>query len=270
MALVFQAELVKLMSRLSARVGLVLAFLLGVIPPLLTFLFVSQDPMVNGAAAQSFEIDPTQILIAALYIRSFPVVMRAFLIILAAQSLAGEFGARTLREDLLRPVTRHGVFFAKFGALLVWDAFALLLTFVPCALIGLLAFGTGGPWLAVILAYALAVVCDAGVIAVVFAIGALTRSTVATITGMLVFLVLDKMLGLAMPLASTVATLFTTSEFIIDLLNQWPILPSAAFGVWTFVLPDAEFMMISTCSLALITDASLLTALVALRRLDVP
>ncbi len=270
MPLVFMAESVKLMSRISARIGLVVAFLIGVLPPLATALIVYQDPMINGASAQSMGVVPTNIVIAALYIRSFPVVMRAFLIILAAQSLAGEFGARTLREDLLRPVTREGVFFAKFMALLVWDAAALALTFVPCALISLLAFGTSGPWVAVFLAYALAVVCDAAVTSVVFAIGTLTRSTVATITGMLVFLVLDKMLGLAMPVASTVAGIFTTSEVIIDLLNQWPILPSAAFGVWTVVLPDTEFRMISVCSLALITTASLLVSLHYLRRLNVP
>jgi len=269
--LLVQAEFFKLMSRTSAKLGLLLSLALGLGMPLLSLLLMNSGMMVNGVDASSaFQVDPNDGLVYSLYIRSFPVAIRAFLVILGAQALAGEFSARTLREDLLRPVPRWAVLFAKLAALMLWDAASLGLTFGAGTLIGVMAFGTGGAWLATTLAYFLALLCDTGIIAVVLATGVLTRSTVATIASLIVFFVLDKMLGWAMVAASTAAMMFTTSEVIIQLLNRWPALPSAAFASWSFVLADQQVYWESVASGVLITACSLLFALLWIRRIDVP
>ncbi|MCB9673723.1 MAG: ABC transporter permease [Alphaproteobacteria bacterium] len=269
--LLVQAELLKLFSRPSAKIGLLASLAVGLALPLLAILLVNSGMVVNGVDARSaFSVDANDTLVNALYVRSFPVGIRAFLIILGAQAFAGELAARTLREDLLRPVPRWAVLMAKLVALALWDAASLGLGFFGGALVGIVAFGTEGAWVATALAYSLALLCDVGVIAIVLAIGVLTRSTVATIASLIVFFVLDKMLGWAMLFASTAAMMFTTSEPIIRLLNQWPALPSAAFGSWAFVLADNDWNWVSVSAAGLYTALALLFALLWFRRSEVP
>ena len=121
-----------------------------------------------------------------------------------------------------------------------------------------------------LLATFLNLLCDAGVVAIVFAVGVITRSTVATIAGMLVGLVLDKMLGLALVFASGLAEMLHTSPIIVKALNSWPLLPSAAFGLWAGVLPDQSIDARSVASLLLLTAGGLLAAILRLRRMEVP
>ncbi|MEZ4319349.1 MAG: ABC transporter permease subunit [Myxococcota bacterium] len=269
--LLVMAEFLKLFSRISAKLGLLASLALGLAMPLLALLLVNSGLTVNGAEAQNyFSSTPNDALVNALYVRSFPVGIRAFLVILGAQAVAGELASRTLREDLLRPVPRWAVVVAKLAALLMWDAVSLGVMFGAGALIGVVALGTDGAWMATILAYFLALVCDAGIIAIVLATGVATRSTVATIAALIVFFVLDKMLGWAMVIASTAAMMFTTSEVVVRLLNQWPLLPSAAFASWAFVLPDATVNWVSVWSALLITASSLLFTLLWIRRMEVP
>ncbi len=275
-----RAELLKLLSRMSAKVGLLLSLCIGLGLPLWWVLLMNSGIQVNYEdSATVFAVSPNDTLVYALYVRSFPVCIRAFLVILGAQMLAGEFRAKTLREDLLRPVPRWSVLAAKFAALLVWDAVSLLVTFGAATLIGVLAFGTDGPWLATILAYSLAWVCDAGVIAVVFAIGVLTRSTVGTIASLIVFFVLDKMLGWAMLTGSVIAAGVGIPPRIAALLNQWSALPSAAFGSWSWILPETEGVLssipgpdyvVSWSAAVLIWAAATLFAGIWMHRIDVP
>jgi ABC-type transport system involved in multi-copper enzyme maturation permease subunit len=272
------AEIVKLLSRLSAKMGLLASLCVGLAMPLFMLLLMNSGIQVNGNdASQYFAVTPNDTLVYALYVRSFPVAIRAFLVILGAQMLAGEFRARTLREDLLRPVPRWTVLTAKFAALMVWDAASLFITFGAAALIGVLAFGTDGAWLATVLAYFLALVCDAGVIAVVFAIGVLTRSTVATISSLIVFFVLDKMLGWAMITGSVVAMAAGVSPEVVEALNRWDLLPSTAFGSWASVLPESEVApmmapdyVVSWSAVALIWAACMLFSGLWMKRIDVP
>ena len=264
------AETTKVFSRLSAKVGLLVSVGIGACLPLLLWLFVNSGMIVNGVESDEFfAANATDGIGWSLSARNFMLV-RAFLVVLGAQTFAGELSARTLREALLRPVPRDLVVFAKWLALIVWDAVSLGLTWVTAAVLGSLLLGVDGVWVDVTLATFVNLLCDAGVIAVVFAVGVVTKSTVATIAGMIVALVLDKLLGMAMVIAAGIAGALETTPIIVTVLNSWPILPSAAFGLWAGMLPDGVVDARSVASLLILTAGGLLATMLRLRRMEVP
>lgn len=264
------AETVKVFSRLSAKVGLLMSVAVGAFMPLMLWFFLNSGMMVNGVESDEFfAATATDGISWGLTARNF-LLVRAFLVVLGAQTFAGELSARTLREALLRPVHRDVVVFAKWVALLVWDAASLALTWGTAAVLGSVLLGLDGVWVDVTLATFVNLLCDAGVIAVVFAVGVLTKSTVATIAGMIVALVLDKMLGMAMTLAAGIAGALETSPIIVTVLNSWPVLPSAAFGLWAGMLPDGTVDARSVASLLILTAGGLLATMLQLRRMEVP
>ncbi|WP_047151270.1 ABC transporter permease [Aneurinibacillus tyrosinisolvens] len=66
-----------------------------------------------------------------------------FAIVLGAQSLYDEFKDGTIKQLLLRPVSRTSILLSKYTANVVVILFAALFLCVACAVIGLLLFGTG-------------------------------------------------------------------------------------------------------------------------------
>lgn len=266
--LLVHAEFVKLNSRISAKLGLLVSIAVGFVLPLV--LFGTAYAIRGSQAELMFDTSTTRPMVWGLYVRNL-LVVRAFLVVLGAQALAGELAAQTVREDLLRPVPRYAVFMAKWLAIIGWDALSLLATFLVSAVFGLGLFGLDGMWTETALAYLINLVCDAGVIAVVLAFAAVTRSNVATIAGVVVGLVGDKALGVALPTASTAAEFFQASPLVVELINQWPILPSAAFAVWTFpLILESERLWISVASLFFIMASSLLIGLTSFKRMMVP
>ena len=130
----------------------------------------------------------------ALWARNF-FVARAFLIWIVAEMFAGELVARTLREDLMRPVRRVTVFVAK---LLAAQAFVAALVAVPLVVsfvVGAVLFGFQGGMGDVLLGYALAWVGDAGFVCMVAAIALWLRSVPGTVLGVFLYWVLDQALG---------------------------------------------------------------------------
>lgn len=264
------AETTSVFSRLSARVGLLMSAAVGIAMPLMLYVMLNSGMVINGVdSTDYFAASATDGLSWGLTARNF-LLVRAFLVVLGAQVIAGELSARTLRETLLRPVSRDAVVFAKWIALLAWDVVSLATTFVFGALFGVLTLELDGYWVDILLATALNLVCDAGLIAVVFAVGALTRSTVATIAGLLVAIMLDKMLGWGMMFASGVAEMLQSSPMVVKIVGSWPMLPSAAFNLWQTVLPDYEMDARSVASLVLLTAGGLLATMLRLRRMEVP
>jgi hypothetical protein len=130
----------------------------------------------------------------ALWARNF-FVARAFLIWIVAEMFAGELVARTLREDLMRPVQRRTVFVAK---LLAAQALVAGLVVVP----GVVSFAVGAALFGVqdglgdaARGYALAWVGDAGFVCMVAAIALWLRSVPGTVLGVFLYWVLDQALG---------------------------------------------------------------------------
>lgn len=266
--LLLLAEQVKLFRRPAARLGLVVSGLLGVLMPLLLVAQIQASEALFGPGASAgLDPTPTQPMFWALTLRNF-FVAQVFLIVLGAQTLAGEIGDRTLREGLLQPVSRSAVLLAKLGALLTFDAATLLLPFVVGAVLGAGAFGLDGLWTTAVLAYLLNLLSDAMLIALTVLVSVATRSTLATLGGLLITLIFDMVTRWVAIVVASGA--IVRNDTIIWVAKQHPVLLNACLGLWGSVLPGASFdprTLAATLGLGLGSTA---LALLLFQRSDIP
>lgn len=236
-----EAETRRLLSRLSVRVALGAMAAIGVALPLLMLLItltVKQD--VDGEVNRAtFELSSA--LYSTLAVRNF-FVFRAMLIAVVAVSVAGELGARTLREDLLRPVPRGRALMARWLALMIFVAAGLVLPATLALVLGVPMFGFGGDLRGVAELYGLTFLGDAGFGTMVLAIALFSRSVPGTIGGVFLYWVFDQMLqwllwvlSLGLPLVEgTLKQQGLEQLFVIlnALVQARPWLPSAAFNLY--------------------------------------
>ncbi len=268
-----EAEVRKLFSRLPAKVGLVMAVLIGIGVPALrggyellgAYLVTSR----GGTAYSS--VDPAWLMYLTLYMRNL-FVMRVVLIVLAALTFAGEYQARTLREDLLRPVTRWSVLLAKWLALIVYCGVNLGLTLIPGSIVSVVGYGVGGDWGDVVLRYLSTFVADGGFCALALVIAVASRSVAGTIAGMFLFYVTDLVAGAGLSVVAAFPQLPMQEQVRSVLLGVKPFMPSAAFAAWNggALWSDQSWTWQSFVSLAVITVVSLIGADQVFRRMDVP
>lgn len=279
LAAIWRAETTKLFTRSSARAGLLVAALVALAALLMLWWVSSSAMVVNGAAVSEILVETRNApgaLRWGLLTRNF-FVLRAFLILVGAQAVAGELQARTLREDLLRPVPRWAVVAAKWGALATWIAATLGVAWVVGALGGSLLLGTGGPWGEVALGYVATWACDVGFASLVMAISLAVRGVAGTVMGVFLFLVLDTFLGWGLRVLEWAAGIDVIRQsagalaWVLDVVakaNPW--LPSSAFAAWRGVSPDLPWVWQSFVALLLVTAVAMIATERQLARLDVP
>jgi ABC-type transport system involved in multi-copper enzyme maturation permease subunit len=271
------AEIVKLFSRTSARLGLVLLVLLAAAPPLAVFalkmaikLFGSEDASMNGVPFdQILSLPAPMAMVWALTARNF-FVAKAFLIVLGAQVFAAEYQAQTLREDLLRPVPRWAILLSRWLALDSWVVATGLFSWAAATLLGLVFFGGAGDWQAPSLGFFASILAECGFAAVVLAIAVVTRSVAFTIAGVFLFIVLDYSSGLLLAgarMLSAIQNEYTqTIARVADAIYPW--MPFSAFGVWHGF--KAGWSWQGFVALAVYSLLAMLVAQVVFRRIDVP
>lgn len=272
----YEAEVRKLLSRTSARVGLALALVLGLALPIVRGLWqlgVVYIATQNGAdASQIPSVDPTGPVYAALWIRNF-FLMRVFLIMIGSLSFAGEYQTRTLREDLLRPVSRPAVLLTKWLALITWVTATLVLSGGTAGLVSMIAFPGGEGWGTLGLQYLVAILCDAGFAAVVLLVAVIIRSVAGTLAGMFLFYLADLAIAVGLMLVASVP-MFGLDKSAQEFAGQVsPWLPSAAFSAWnggTIWASAGTWSTPAFASLGVITFGSLLIAMWQFNRIDVP
>lgn len=299
-----RAESVKLSKRTSVRLAFVLLFLIAVGWPILLFglrmtlvdmavqqaggtLTAEQASQLaqNGPQAWTF-VDAVN---AVVWTRNF-FVFRALLIAVVAVSVAGEFVARTLREDLVRPVSRSAVLLAKVAALQLFVAATLVLPLVltvglgaallgvPSADVAAGASATGALQDAGLL-IGLTWLGDAGFTALVVAIAVVLRSVPGTLGGVFLYWVLDKLLGFSL------FVLASGKDWFIEMLERGgaaplvpmvhtlvaarPWLPSAAFDLSSYYGTYDGGAWQGFVALGLYTALSTAVALVWFRRVDI-
>ncbi len=279
LAALWRAETSKLFTRGSARAGLLIAGLLALAALVVLWRVEASGMILNGAPVGELLTETSNApgaLRWGLLARNF-FVLRAFLILVGAQSVAGELQARTLREDLLRPVPRWSVVVAKWGALATWIAASLGIAWVIGALGGSLLLGTDGPWGEVALGYVASWACDVGFATLVMAISLAVRGVAGTVMGVFLFLVLDTFLGWGLTILAWAAGIDVIRQSagamagLLDLVvkaNPW--LPSSAFAAWRGVAPDAPWVWQSFVALLLVTLVAMVATERQLSRLDVP
>lgn len=276
-----RAEVRKLASRASVRLTLAALAAIAIGTPLFLFLLtfvVAPTPEALEAGAEPVSFELATVLQTVLWFRNF-FLFRAGLIAVVAVSFAGEFVARTLREDLVRPVSRGTVMLAKWSAIQVLVAAGVLLPLVLCAPLGLLFFGAEGELGEVLFAWALTWLGDVGFATLVVAISTLLRSVPGTIGGVFLYWVVDRVVGWGLYGVATFRSIFDS------LFDQWkmpemkqlvdvvvavrPWLPSSAFDVAFEQQLDDPFVWQSFAALAIYTALSYALASWVFGRVDV-
>jgi ABC-type transport system involved in multi-copper enzyme maturation permease subunit len=272
LARLIQAETIKLFSRSSARFGLVFALLVGLAVPIVRGLIrLLEVKGAQGADVDIGAIDAAYIVYATLWLRNF-FLMRIVLIMMGALTFAGEFQSRALREDVLRPVPRWAILFAKWVSLDIWIVATLILTFVVSSVFSIVAWGTVGDWTQTGLGYIATIAADAGFAALVLAMAVILRGVAGTMVGMFLFYVMDMAFGFFLVgLAYLPDVFFKVPEVLrkaSEVVQPW--LPSSAFGVWQGASPTAPWAWQGFLSLAILTVISLVVAERVFSRIDVP
>lgn len=281
LASLVQAETRKLLSRSGVLLCVATLALLAVGLPTVMWLLsqmvtVSADNAEAGTNVPS--VSMVTVLKFVLSARNF-FLFRAMIIAVVAVSFAGEFTSRTLREDLIRPVTRARVLAAKWLALQVFVVIGALLPLVLAAPVGALFFGTDGDVAEVLAGFALTWLGDVGFATLVMAISLGLRSVPGTIGGVFMYWVLDRAIGLALWGAEAGRSLLTAvfNTWGLQDLERWvdvlvavrPWLPSAAFNVYWDYDPDGAWLWQSYVALGGYTLAAYAFALWWFQRLDV-
>jgi ABC-2 type transport system permease protein len=237
MSLLFQAELLKLSARPAARLALVALVLAGALGPLAQFLVQNAAITMNGEPlANQLSLSAPDALAWTLRIRGF-YVAQVTLLLLASQSFAGELGARTLRDELVRPVRRSAVLAAKLGALGTFSLASLAGAVLVGALVGLvlLPAGGGASWGAVLSGAATTWLCELAFATFALAVSVLTGSVAGGLAAAFLFLLAERLVAFALTVAGWVAMAAPPQLVSIPPAVEWvlaasPFLPTSG---WT-------------------------------------
>lgn len=269
-----RGEVYKLFSRPLVRFALVLSVAIGLVVPWIGSGFLENATVGGRSGSELAPTDAAAWAIWALYVRN-SYVMRLFVVLAGAAVLAGEFAERTLREDLLRPVSKLELVLAKWIGLSAFVAATLVLTAVAGAAAGALLGGGVGDVGALLTCLALTWAADTGFSALVLAISAVSSTVAGTVAGVLLFVIADTsawaFLGLvswAVGLAQTQGATVELPEWVDVAILCEPWLPSSAFNAWTQY--EGALVWQNWAALVVVTLLSLTFAHRALERRDVP
>lgn len=200
------AEIRKVFTRGSGIAALIVALVVG-LGAVVFFWRVAG----MGEGGPSFNGTPVSKLVntsgidtagGALFVRNF-FVLPLFLLLAGASATGGELGDRTLRELVVRPVSRWSVLAAKLGALSLLSAVSLVLTLVPSLALGTALFGLSpenapvtAPTLTALLAgYGATFLSDVGLFAIVTAVSLVVPSVGGTVVAVALLLLVDMALN---------------------------------------------------------------------------
>lgn len=268
--LLVRAESNKLLSRGVARFTLLICCLVGLAGPAFLGWLATSEVIWNGAPLSALLTrDAATGAQWALELRNF-FVMRTLIAAAAALMLAGELQSRTLREDLLRPVTRSAVLAARWLALCLWIAIGLGMQWLVATTLGVAAFGFTSTWGDSIVLYLASGLTDAVFAAMVLAIAALTRNVAATVAGTILAYVLAVIAGWALSILGVLPDSIPMPEQLRALAEAQIWLPPAALAAWRQALPSGELVWQSWAGLLGLLLASAALALWRFYRTEVP
>jgi ABC-type transport system involved in multi-copper enzyme maturation permease subunit len=286
------AEVRKLASRASVRLSLAVLLAIAIGVPLLMLLASHMITMPEpGAAPAPAQPGQPQVLVSppnafeagtalsiVLWLRNF-FVFRALLIAVVAVAFAGEFVARTLREDLVRPVSRTSVLLAKWLALQVFVLAGAVVPLVVALPLALVLFGVTGDVAGAAQGFGLTWLGDAGFATLAMAVSVLLRSVPGTIGGIFLYWVIDRALGWLL------RALEWGRDFFVQIFTAWKApdlivwldrliaarlwLPSYGFDVFSEFAPGDPQAWRPFAVLALYTALALALAITVFRRVDV-
>lgn len=194
----------------------------------------------------------------ALWARNF-FVLPLFLLMLTGNVFSGEIADHTLRELLVRPVTRSSVALAKIVALALLSGATLLATLVPTLTVGLGLFGSDGPIVDLLLGYGVSWVSDLGLIGLGVLASVLLRGSAAVVVSVIGLLMADLIAQ------GVLAAMQARGLEIAGTLGA--MLPGAAMAAWKGWQSGWHWQPF--VGLAVLISVSLGLALLRLNRMDV-
>ena len=263
------AEIRKVFSRGTAVLALVVSLTIPMLVVGVMWQLRDGGPSVNGQSVSTFiTYSAVEVASWSLNVRNF-LVLPLFLGLATAMSVAGELNDRTLREVLVRPVSRESVLVVRIAALSALSACSLVVTSVVAIGLGLVIWGAPTPPLvpadypglpAVLGGYAVSFLCDVAVILLVTLVALLIRSIgltlVALVLGWGVDFLFRKLLGLMVTVGVGSASAVLPWTFG-NALNCWE--------GWRDGFEWQRFV-----ALAAVTAVSAALSVARFRRIDVP
>ena len=266
------AELRKVFTRGSGYAALAIALFVG-LAAVFGYWNISRmgegDLSVNGTPlSQIVTASGVEVSGWALWARNF-FVLPLFLLLAAASSLGGELGDRTLRELVVRPVSRWSVLAAKLAALSTLSAATLLLTLLPSLGLGTALFGLQGPAAgagapevsSLLMGYAASFLSDVGLLSIAMASSLVMPSVGGTLVAVVLLLMIDKGAGLLLKLLEMVGVT-QAAQFV-------PFTLGHALACWEG-WKGGEWEPTSFIGLGVLISACFTIAMVRFQRMDVP
>lgn len=227
-------------------------------------------PQINGQPLSAL-VDTNVIELGSwvLNVRNFFLAVPIFLIFAGSSAFGGEIADRTLREALVRPVSRIVLLAVRFAALAVLSAVSLVLSFLATTAPGLAIFGLPEPplipgtspgLLDLALGFLASFAGDLGLLALVMLVSLVIRSIGGALIAVVVVLTLDfgarqvlKLLGVV-GVESAARLIPWTLGNALDVWQGWA----------------DEFELARFLALAVVVSGSWLLAVARFRRMDVP
>lgn len=224
-----QAELQAVFRRGSGKGALIASLLVS----FAVVAFLKWVAIKNGEGAQApalIDLSLVGALGTALRARNF-FIIPLFLVLGVGATVADEMHDNTLREVLVRPVSRISVLGAKLIALVALSGATLLLTFLPTLALGALALGADGSPADVSLGYLAAWASDLGLIAITLVPAVFLRGSGAVVLGVVLTLIADFTLRYAFKAIGAIAEKFGQEELAkLDEVAAW--FPGQALACW--------------------------------------
>jgi ABC-2 type transport system permease protein len=254
------AELRVVFGRASGRLALAVALTVGVLAVALMYAAheYARDAQVNGAPA-FVSFSATECASWALRGRNF-FVLPLLLLLCGASALGGELGDHTMRELLVRPVSRASVVLAKLSALAALSLATLALTFVPALAGGGLFFGLTPDLLPpLVLGYLASWGRDLGLLSMVFLCSTFVTSVGTAVVVVVLVLMADLGARLLLKLVAMMGV--PRAEAVAQFL------PGAALDAWEHW--DTGWAWQPLVALFVLTTVAIIATIVRLDRMDV-
>ena len=263
------AEFVKLQSRPIARAGWVVLALLGVAVVGAMAVLGGLSFEVNGQPTP-LDAAPVDGVLASLVVRNF-FISQTLIVLLGATIFASELSARTLREDLLRPVPRWMVLAAKWAALASWTTIGLVLQLLVAVAASFLFLSaeSSTSWSTVMQGHAATLVAEVSFGGFVLMVAVLMRSLVGTVASVFVALLADRLVWVALYVGTFLRDV-PEAGAMSEAPNWVNFLPWVAWGVGTQIATGYDPVLATWAVLVLVTVVAMVTAERVFSVTDVP
>lgn len=252
----------KILTQGSGIAAIVVAAALGILAVLAMQRAgtMADGAVINGQPVQGLlTVSGPTAMSWALKARNF-FVLPLLLLLCTGASVAGEISEHTLRETLVRPVSRTTVLLVKLAALLTLSAITLVLTGLFSAIPGAALFGATGEWGPLLLGYAASWLTDAGLLSLGILACLWIHSSGGAVVGVALFLMADGALRGVLWLAARLGA--TGAETI----GRW--MPGSALSAWEGYA-DA-WTPSAFAGLGVLLAATLCLSLFRFSRMDIP